>query len=165
MSLRQTNKAGNKKGLKHGGRYTPEYNSWMNMKGRCHNPRHPRYKEWGGRGIKVCKRWLHSFKNFYEDMGKKPGPRYSLDRIDSSRGYELGNCRWATPKQQSENRPTWVRMISFRGQSKTMTEWAVVVGIGRKALCGRFKRGWTVEEALTTPKLFGKRKKQRRTCD
>lgn len=145
------------KGYKHGGRYLPEYNSWVNAKARCHNESHPRYKDWGGKGIKVCDRWLLSFKNFINDMGMRPGAEYSLDRIDSSKGYCPGNCRWATKKQQSENRPTWVHIIEFRGERKTMTEWAKTIGIGRKTLYDRFKFGWSVEEALTTPKLAKKR--------
>ena len=84
--------------------YTPEYQAWENMYTRCTNPKHASYKNYGGRGIKICDRWRNSFENFYEDMGKKPSNRYSLDRIDNDGDYEPGNCRWATFKTQIDNR-------------------------------------------------------------
>lgn len=77
--------------------------SWDNMKQRCYNPNCPQYKDWGGRGIKVCDRWLHSRDNFTSDMGAKPDGDYSLDRIDNNGDYEPSNCRWATRKSQQLN--------------------------------------------------------------
>lgn len=90
----------------HGMRDTPEYGVWANMKDRCYNPSSEDYKNYGGRGIKVCERWLNSFENFYEDMGEKPWSKllYSLDRINNDGNYEPSNCRWATVKQQVNNR-------------------------------------------------------------
>lgn len=82
---------------------TPEYVSWSQMKARCLNPKHPRFAEWGGRGITVCDRWL-MFDNFISDMGNKPTRDHSIDRIDNDRGYSLDNCRWATRSQQSRNK-------------------------------------------------------------
>lgn len=82
---------------------TQEYKSWQGMKTRCNNPCFPGYKYWGARGIKVCERW-DRFENFLEDMGKKPGKEYSLDRINNNGNYEPTNCRWATKKEQVDNR-------------------------------------------------------------
>ena len=145
---------------RHGLANIPEYNSWCNMKRRCHSKSHPRYKEWGGKGVTVCEEWLHDFKKFYEDMGPRPSKSHSIDRIDGTMGYSKENCRWATKKEQSENRPTWVHIIEFNGERKTITEWAKVVGIARKSLYGRLESGWSVEEALTTKKLMSKRERR-----
>jgi hypothetical protein len=86
----------------HGMHKTPTYRSWADMLNRCENPRHKSYKDYGGRGIKVCNRWTW-FLNFLNDMGIKPEGK-SLDRIDNDGNYEPSNCRWATPKEQSHNR-------------------------------------------------------------
>lgn len=94
---------GDRHGHASGGTKSPEYVSWTNMKMRCNNPLHNRYQRYGGRGITVCERW-NEFPNFFEDMGPKPSPKHSLDRIDNSGNYEPGNCRWATVKQQNNNR-------------------------------------------------------------
>jgi hypothetical protein len=83
---------------------TSEYRSWRHMVERCENPSEKRYASYGGRGIKVCDRWKNNFSAFLADMGQKPSPKHSIDRKDNDLGYEPGNCRWATPKQQAHNR-------------------------------------------------------------
>lgn len=89
---------------KHGKHLTKEYRAWAHMKSRCYDPKLKSYKDYGGRGIKVCKRWLNSFVNFYEDMGPKPTEKHSLDRIDCNADYSPSNCRWATWYTQSTNK-------------------------------------------------------------
>lgn len=94
------------------GRISPEYNSWRSAKQRVMNPNRPEWSYYGGRGIHMCQEWLDSFTAFFEHMGPRPGPKWSLDRIDNDGHYEPGNVRWATASQQARNRPTarrWVR--------------------------------------------------------
>jgi len=89
---------------KHGRRMSPTYISWRSMKLRCYCKKHKYYHRYGGRGVSVCRRWLHSFENFLADMGERP-PGMTLDRFPNNDGnYESGNCRWATPKQQQANK-------------------------------------------------------------
>lgn len=89
---------------KHGGGRTPEYTSWIGMNSRCYNPNKKGNHRYSGRGIIVCSSWRHSFSNFLKDMGLKPTPKHSIDRIDNDSGYCQENCKWSTPKEQAQNR-------------------------------------------------------------
>jgi len=94
--------------LSHGhsiGNATPEYHSWCQMKARCLNKAHPRFKDWGGRGIRICPQWVDDFAQFLKDVGPRPAVGYSIDRFpDNDGNYEPGNVRWATAAQQRANR-------------------------------------------------------------
>jgi hypothetical protein len=92
--------------VKHGMSGTPEFVAWTSMRQRCGNPRCRRYANYGGRGISICERW-RAFENFLADMGRRPSPDHSLDRIDNDGNYELGNCRWATRSQQQRNKSNY----------------------------------------------------------
>jgi len=84
---------------------TPEYRSWQMMKNRCNNPKARDYAYYGGKGIRVCKRWESSFAAFLEDMGRRPTDKHTLDRINTAKNYTPSNCRWATRETQARNRP------------------------------------------------------------
>jgi hypothetical protein len=86
------------------GLITSEYTAWVNMRNRCYNSKNNRFQHYGGRGITVCDRWLKSFKNFINDMGLKPTPLHSIDRIDVNGNYEPSNCKWSTPQEQANNK-------------------------------------------------------------
>lgn len=96
----------------HGDTDSPEYVAWSGMRQRCNYPKHNRWQHYGGRGIRVCGRWMNSFENFLFDMGRKPTPEHSIDRIDVNGNYELENCRWATTIQQRSNRSDSVARIN-----------------------------------------------------
>jgi len=119
--------------------------TWKHMTGRCHKATSPKFEAYGARGITVCDGWRKSFRQFAEDMGPKPGPGYSVDRIDNSGGYWCGkcnqcvalgqasNCRWATAKQQITNSRT-PRFVEFMGERLCLSDWAKRVGISREAM-------------------------------
>lgn len=129
---------------------TPEYGIWHGMKDRCSNPKSDRWLRYGGRGIRVCERWLNSFENFYADMGPRPSSDHQIDRIDNDGDYEPGNCRWVTRLVNSNNKES-SRMIEFRGKTQSLSQWAREVGLTKGALETRLNTGWTVERALTEP--------------
>jgi len=99
-----------------------EYRAWKAIKKRCYWQKYENYHNYGGRGIIVCERWLHSFDNFLNDMGRRPSNKHSLDRIDTNGNYEPNNCRWATQKEQMSNTRKNV-LIEYKGEIKTRSEW------------------------------------------
>lgn len=139
-----------KEGRKHGMAGSPEAKAWGAMKQRCLNPNNPKYASYGGRGITVCDRWRESFESFYEDMGARPSPEHSIDRVDNDGPYSPENCRWATRTEQARNQGT-NRPISFRGETLCLSEWAERTGLQYDTLKARLQYGWTVEDALTRP--------------
>lgn len=126
-----------------------EYESWCKMKERCCNPENPSFHYYGGRGIKICDRWLESFQNFIDDMGSKP-PGMSIERIDVNGNYEPSNCKWATRYEQSNNRRNNIR-VEIGGVTKNLTQWCVELGLNKGAIHGRLAKGWPPLEALQTP--------------
>jgi hypothetical protein len=98
------------------------------MRGRCSNKNNPMFMYYGERGIKVCERWDSSYENFLLDMGRAPSPKHSIDRINVNGDYEPGNCRWATDKEQSNNKRT-SRILSYNGVKKTIAQWAELSGV------------------------------------
>lgn len=127
---------------------TRTYSIWLGMRSRCYNRNEPAFANYGGRGIAICERW-DEFASFLADMGEAPAG-LSIDRINNNGNYEPGNCRWATPAEQSRNTRQNV-MLTFRGKTQCVTDWADEVGIADTVLRARlFSYGWPLERALTT---------------
>ena len=131
----------------HGLSKHPDYDLWQGMKARCYQKGHKNYADYGGRGIKVCDRWVNDFAAFNADMGDRPSKAHSLDRIKNDKDYEPGNCKWSTQKQQTRNtrRST---TITIDGISKTVAEWCELHGIPSSRVYHRLKAGKTGRDAL-----------------
>jgi hypothetical protein len=128
-----------------------EFRCYNAMMQRCYNINSPSYRRYGGRGIIVCARWRESFDNFYADVGPRPSPKHSLDRYPNRNGnYEPDNVRWATDKEQAQNRDDTVR-VKFQGKLISVSEYAQQAGVNSQMLRRRLARGWSIEDALTTP--------------
>jgi hypothetical protein len=135
----------------HGKSGTPEYRAWCGMRERCRNPRLPAYRDYGGRGITVCPRW-ESFEAFLADMGPRPSPRHTLERINNDGPYAPRNCRWATRGEQCRNYRR-NHHIEHQGRDMLLMAWAEEKGLRLHTLIVRLRRGWSVEQALETPTL------------
>lgn len=141
---------------RHGMRHTRIYNIWRSMRQRCFNSNCISFKNYGGKGVTVCKEWDESFKSFFEwaeSSGYADG--LTIDRIDVNGDYEPSNCRWITQKEQQNNR-TNNRKIEFQGETHTLGEWASITGIRLSTIWARLDSGWSVEKALTTKPIVGR---------
>lgn len=147
--LERSIRATKKSNTTHGMRHTKEYVAWSEMKQRCYNPNEPNYKNYGARGIKVCDSWLHSFENFYADMGKAP-TGFSIDRVDVDGDYCKENCRWTDNKTQQYNKRNSVK-ITFDGITENLWYWSIKTGISVRNLYSRIHNlKWSAEKTLTT---------------
>ena len=136
---------------KHGKRYTRLYRIWLNMKDRCYNKNNLSYKNYGGRGIKICDEWLHDFVNFYNwSMTNGYKDELTIDRINVNGNYEHSNCRWATTKQQNNNRRNNA-YLTYNGKTQTMKQWSDDLNISYNTIKQRHRKGWSDNECL-----FGK---------
>lgn len=134
---------------------SPEQRVFWDMRNRRNNPNNRGYRFYGGRGIRVCDEW-DNFATFYADMGPRPSPTHSLDRIDNDGNYCKDNCRWATKTEQANNRRERQdgKRIELDGESLTVLQWSRRTGLSRGAIEGRLRNGWRVRDALTKPPLY-----------
>lgn len=138
-------------GRRRTGRVSPEYGTWGAMIARCTNPKNKSYARYGGASITVCDRWRNSFLAFLADMGPKPTPQHTIDRIERTKGYEPGNCRWSTLTEQAHNlgKNLW---IEANGRRLCLSDWARETGTPIETLHSRIhKLGWDPARAVTTP--------------
>jgi hypothetical protein len=133
----------------HGGSTSPSYTSWRAMKERCLNKKNKSYKYYGGRGVKVCDRWM-KFENFYKDMGDRPENK-TLDRIDNNGDYCPENCEWSTRREQCNNRRC-NHFIKFKGKRQTISQWSKELGFKRNLIGRRLAMGWSIKKTLTFKK-------------
>lgn len=140
--------------FRHGGagrrRHTPEYRAWWQAKERCFNPKCQRYPAYGGRGITMHDGWVHDFSAFLAHIGPRPSAAHSLDRIDVDGNYAPGNVRWATKREQDENRRA-TRRYDFHGDRVTIRELSERSGVPYSLLRSRLDRGWPIDRALMQP--------------
>lgn len=139
--------------IKHGhgcnGARSAEYSAWMKMISRCYSPHDISFALYAGRGIGVCDEWRGDggYERFFAHVGPRPTASHSLDRIDNDRGYEPGNVRWATPREQTNNRRNTVR-LAVHGVEKPVSDWARDLGLKLKTVRSRLRSGWSNERAL-----------------
>lgn len=138
-----------KRNTTHGMFHSVEYKAWSAMKQRCNNQNAANYKDYGGRGINVCKEWVDSFEQFYADVGVRP-EGMSIDRIDNDKDYNKDNCRWSTNEEQLNNKRS-NRYLTHRGVTKTTAQWSRSLGGCSYLVLSRLSSGWSEEKAITTP--------------
>lgn len=146
QSLKRATAAATKHNMSH----SKEYRAWMSIKSRTLNPNCAGYIDYGARGITICEEWRNSFDVFLRDMGPAPSKSHSIDRRNNNLGYSKENCRWATAKEQQRNRRVNV-LITFAGATRSISEWEEMLGVHPGSLRDRFRNGWSIERAMTTP--------------
>lgn len=137
------------------GRQRPEYKTYMAMLERCYSEGDEYYYRYGGRGIGVCDRWRESFAAFFDDVGPRPGPGYSIDRIDNDGDYEPSNVRWATAKEQARNTRR-NRMLTVDDRTQCVAAWAEERGVRPQMIFKRLSMGWSERDAVMTPVITRK---------
>lgn len=137
---------------------TSTYRSWCGMKARCYNKKNKSYKDYGGRGIKVCGKWINSFESFIKDMGLKPAGS-QLDRINNNGNYCKNNCRWVSPRENSNNRRS-SRLFEYKGRKISIAEMARINGITRQGMRYRIESGYSIERAITKEDKYVKGNKR-----
>lgn len=133
----------------HGRAKTRVWNTWVNMIQRCHNPNAGGFEKYGGRGITVCERWRESFEAFLADMGEMPTEKHTIDRIESRLNYTPDNCRWATMKEQQNNRTNNCR-LTLDGETMTLMQWSERLGVDRHTIRNRLNSGWPMAKVLSS---------------
>lgn len=128
---------------------SPEYETWSNMIARCTRKNHPRYADYGGRGITVCKRW-RKFEFFLADMGRKPTRKHTIERKDNDKNYCPSNCRWATKAEQNRNTRLSC-LLTHDEKTLTLSQWAEITGMQHQTISSRKRRGWSDAEAVSIP--------------
>src|SRR3990167_5070673 len=142
-------------GVKHGGRYRTEYMIWIGMKCRCFTATDDRFRDYGGRGITVCEEWRRDFAAFLRDVGPRPSPKHSIDRIDPDGNYEPGNVRWATASEQQQNKRPPRESLAVKAKvGLTVKEISNLTGLKPKSVYQRFRAGYSAEQ-IVQPKHQG----------
>ena len=136
--------------------HSPEFKIWQGMGQRCHNPRDIGFPNYGGRGIEVCVRWRESFEAFFADMGPRPSPKHTIDRVDNNGPYSPENCRWTTMQQQQRNKRDNVIAVSGVARRMCVMEAAQVAGILPNTVYERLRRGWSMERVLLPDRQYSR---------
>ena len=151
LSKENSIQQGLKNSKTHGKTNTKLYHKWIDIKNRCYNKNDTSYKHYGGRGIVVCNEWKNDFQTFYDwAMANGYSDNLTIDRIDNSLGYSPENCRWATRKEQANNRRS-NKLLKYNGKTQNLTQWANELCINYDVLRNRLKRGWSIEKTLSLP--------------
>lgn len=131
------------------GRLSKEYRAWKNIKTRCFNMNYVQWADYGGRGITMHPAWVSSYETFLADVGPCPDDTFTLDRLDNDGHYEPGNVAWKTRSENCNNKRNNV-LLTYKGETKTVTQWAEITGVNPYTMHDRVRRGWSVERAIET---------------